>query len=169
MHVAKIQKGRGTFSDASILDNDSVSRVLFSIAAASSFIYATYPPRPDEPPFSLIAQTSLVYMVLLPTRFALHVGLPQHRWSLTPPFHPYPKAVYFCGTFCEFFFQKIPQAFHLVWRPLQPGLSSSVATSDEVVITETKIIRFFQLCVFLKHESGCIDDFAQTFRRSFFR
>ncbi len=41
------------------------------LLAASSFIYATYPPRPDEPPFSLLSQTSLVYMVLLPTRFTL--------------------------------------------------------------------------------------------------
>jgi len=65
-----MKKGRGIFSDAPIYDNDSVSRVLFSFSTASSFIYATYPPRPDEPPFSLIAQTSLVYMVLLPARFS---------------------------------------------------------------------------------------------------
>ena len=38
---------------------------------------------------------------LLRMGFTWHKALPQCRWALTPPFHPYPinRAVYFCCTF----------------------------------------------------------------------
>ena len=47
--------------------------------------------RPDKP----------IQSALLRMGFTWHKALPQCRWALTPPFHPYPinRAVYFCCTF----------------------------------------------------------------------
>lgn len=84
-----MKKGRGAKSASMWRLRHKPGSVL--LLAASSFIYATYPPRPDEPPFSLLAQTSLVYMVLLPARFTLPVivaidsgGLLHPLFTLTP-------------------------------------------------------------------------------------
>jgi hypothetical protein len=44
------------------------------------------------------------YSVLLPVGFTVPPLLPEARWALTPPFHPYPARAgrfAFCGTFPE--------------------------------------------------------------------
>ena len=41
-------------------------------------------------------------MTLLQMRFAMPYLLPDMRWALTPPLHPYPfRRFIFCGTFCR--------------------------------------------------------------------
>jgi hypothetical protein len=45
------------------------------LSPSSSFIYATYPPGPDGPPFIPRERESPVYMVLQPARFSKASGV----------------------------------------------------------------------------------------------
>ena len=69
--------------------------------------------RPDKP----------ILSALLRMGFTWHKALPQCRWALTPPFHPYPinRAVYFCCTFLRVASTGISPAS----CPVKLGLSSS--------------------------------------------
>ena len=70
--------------------------------------------RPDRP----------IQLALLRMGFTWHKALPQCRWALTPPFHPYPinRAVYFCCTFLRVASTGISPAS----CPAKLGLSSSM-------------------------------------------
>ncbi len=65
----------------------------------------------------------LILSALLQMGFTWHKALPQCRWALTPPFHPYPinRAVYFCCTFLRVASTGISPAS----CPVKLGLSSS--------------------------------------------
>ena len=64
-----------------------------------------------------------ILSALLQMGFTWHKALPQCRWALTPPFHPYPinRAVYFCCTFLRVASTGISPAS----CPVKLGLSSS--------------------------------------------
>ena len=64
-----------------------------------------------------------ILSALLRMGFTWHKALPQCRWALTPPFHPYPinRAVYFCCTFLRVASTGISPAS----CPAKLGLSSS--------------------------------------------
>ena len=60
--------------------------------------------------------------VLLRVRFTWHPLLPEDRWALTPPFHPYREspAVYLCCTV----FGVASTGRYPAPCPVKPGLSS---------------------------------------------
>ena len=72
--------------------------------------------RPDKP----------IQLTLLRMGFTWHKALPQCRWALTPPFHPYlpAQAVYFCCTFLRVASTGISPAS----CPAKLGLSSRAKT-----------------------------------------
>ncbi len=98
------------------------------------FKQPTREPRPGRP-FSrfvekLLPPTNLEsspYLVLLQVTLTLPPVLPQARWALTPPFHPYlakteflPSAVYFLWRWCRI----TPPGRYPAPCPLESGLSS---------------------------------------------
>ena len=58
------------------------------------------PAASSDPPENNPGQIIVLQSVLLRVRFTWHSLLPENRWALTPPFHPYwhKPAVYLCCT-----------------------------------------------------------------------
>ena len=48
------------------------------------------PAASSDPPENNPGQIIVLHSVLLRVRFTWHSLLPENRWALTPPFHPYP-------------------------------------------------------------------------------
>jgi len=103
--------------------------------------------RPDKPILSTLLQMG----------FTWHNALPQCRWALTPPFHPYryKSAVYFCCTFLRVASTGISPAS----CPAKLGLSSWTNTrprdrSDYSV----QIILSHYLCCVKERGDFCIAD-----------
>ena len=62
-----------------------VSRILFY-----PIIYLCDQPEAPRPKAHRDGPPLASYLILLRLGFALHSALQRNRWSLTPPFHPYP-------------------------------------------------------------------------------
>ena len=94
---------------------------------------ATYPEARAGSPRSLPQTPAGVLLVLLQVGFAVPRLSPAARWSLTPPFHPYPDRdprketvsgrFVFCGTVPRV----TPGGRYPPPRPVEPGLSSACA------------------------------------------
>ena len=76
----------------------------------------------SDPPENNPGRIMVFYSVLLRVRFTWHPLLPEDRWALTPPFHPYREhpAVYFCCTV----FGVASTGRYPAPCPVKPGLSS---------------------------------------------
>ena len=81
------------------------------------------PAASSDPPENNPGQIIVLHSVLLRVRFTWHSLLPENRWALTPPFHPYwhKPAVYLCCTI----FGVTSTGRYPAPCPVKPGLSSS--------------------------------------------
>ena len=81
------------------------------------------PAASSDPPENNPGQIIVLHSVLLRVRFTWHSLLPENRWALTPPFHPYwhKPAVYLCCTI----FGVTSTGRYPASCPVKPGLSSS--------------------------------------------
>ena len=80
------------------------------------------PAASSDPPENNPGQIIVLHSVLLRVRFTWHSLLPENRWALTPPFHPYwhKPAVYLCCTI----FGVTSTGRYPAPCPVKPGLSS---------------------------------------------
>lgn len=80
------------------------------------------PAASSDPPENNPGQIIVLHSVLLRVRFTWHSLLPENRWALTPPFHPYwhKPAVYLCCTI----FGVTSTGRYPASCPMKPGLSS---------------------------------------------
>lgn len=80
------------------------------------------PAASSDPPENNPGQIIVLHSVLLRVRFTWHSLLPENRWALTPPFHPYwhKPAVYLCCTI----FGVTSTGRYPAPCPAKPGLSS---------------------------------------------
>ena len=83
------------------------------------------PAASSDPPENNPGQIIVLHSVLLRVRFTWHSLLPENRWALTPPFHPYwhKPAVYLCCTI----FGVTSTGRYPAPCPVKPGLSSPAA------------------------------------------
>ena len=79
------------------------------------------------------------YLVLLPGGFAVPVLLPVRRWALTPPFHPCLIRLRGHRRFvlCCTFRRVTPPWCYQAQHPMEPGLSSALASSDALIHSST--------------------------------
>ncbi len=95
------------------------------------YLGPTSPSASSDPPESEPGRFIAFYSVLLRMGFTWLSVLPQKRWSLTPPFHPYRRskrspAVYFCCTGLGV----TSTGRYPASCPVKPGLSSPAPFRD---------------------------------------
>jgi len=115
--------------------SSTVSRVLYQMIIyldcmlpCSSFVprYKTRHTRKhDGPPYCFL-------FVLLRVGFTQPLTLPQERWSLTPPFHPYRHSRRFL--FCCTGLRVAPTGRYPAPCPVEPGLSSPKRARSSVLL-----------------------------------
>jgi hypothetical protein len=101
---------------------------------------ATYPPGPDEPPSDkhFRAHTPGLHGLTAHKVYQGRRCYQRRRWSLTPPFHNRQLSLRHSKFLQHYLSTKIcilaAHAFHMVWCPALPGLSSlSQVQSDEAI------------------------------------
>lgn len=121
-----------------MVQSRTVSRVMSRMIICLILLSpADFSDPPKSNPGRIIAFDS----VLLRVRFTWHFLLPENRWALTPPFHPYrpQPAVYLCCTV----FGVASTGRYPAPCPMKPGLSSLAPFRD---LQARPCIRLTYLC-----------------------
>jgi hypothetical protein len=116
-----------------------VSRVLSSDCSGLHHLSLrpTLRGRTSRPPVCLSAHIPGLHGLTARKVYPSHRSCPRCWWALTPPFHHHPIFIRQSESLWHYLYPVCRHsgspAFHGVRRPVQPGLSSSVAGSDEAV------------------------------------
>ena len=109
------------------------------------------PAASSDPPENNPGQIIVLHSVLLRVRFTWHSLLPENRWALTPPFHPYwhKPAVYLCCTI----FGVTSTGRYPAPCPAKPGLSSPAAFRQLQPRSPVLLASIYYIIFFLKRKN----------------
>ena len=109
------------------------------------------PAASSDPPENNPGQIIVLHSVLLRVRFTWHSLLPENRWALTPPFHPYwhKPAVYLCCTI----FGVTSTGRYPAPCPAKPGLSSPAAFRQLQPRSLVLLASIYYIIFFLKRKN----------------